>query len=137
MTMWKQWIQRGVLCGLLLGGVVGCATVASPPVGQIAQNDHAALATWYDNEAAQLRQKAKGMEEMKVAYRKNPGYDHSVMGGAHKQGIVQHCDTLVRLVYGWSERSRRVSPGTSQHGEVGVARGLGSLVQIGEKVRGE
>jgi hypothetical protein len=97
MTMWKQWIQRGVLCGLLLGGVVGCATVASPPVGQIAQNDHASLATWYDNEAAQLRQKAKGMEEMKVAYQKNPGYDHSVMGGAHKQGLVQHCDTLSAL----------------------------------------
>jgi hypothetical protein len=97
MTMWKRWIQHGVLCGLLLGGVVGCSMVSSPPVSQIAQNDHAALATWYDNEAAQLRQKAKSMEEMKVAYRNNPGYDHSAMGGSHKQGFEQHCNTLAAL----------------------------------------
>jgi hypothetical protein len=97
MTMWKRWIQGGVLCGLLLGGVVGCSMVPSPPVGQIAQNDHAALAAWYDKEAAQLQQKAKNMEEMKVAYRNNPGYDHSAMGGSHKQGIERHCDTLAAL----------------------------------------
>jgi len=97
MTMWKPWIQGGVLCGLLLGGVVGCSMVPSPPVGQIAQNDHAAMAAWYDKEAAQLQQKAKNMEEMKVAYRNNPGYDHSAMGGSHKQGIERHCDTLAAL----------------------------------------
>ena len=97
MTMWKRWIQHSVLCGLLLGGVVGCSMVSSPPVSQIAQNDHAALATWYDNEAAQLRQKAESMEEMKVAYRNNPGYDHSAMGGSHKQGLEQHCSTLAAL----------------------------------------
>jgi hypothetical protein len=42
MTMWKRWIYGGVLCGLLLGGVVGCSMVASPPVSQIAPTDHAA-----------------------------------------------------------------------------------------------
>ena len=77
MTISKRWIQRSVLCGLLLGGSVGCSMVSSPPVSQIAQNDHAALVTWYDNEAAQLRQKAKNMEEMKVAYRNNPACRHS------------------------------------------------------------
>jgi hypothetical protein len=71
--------------------------VSSSPVGQIAQTDHAALATWYDNEAAQLRQKAKGMEEMKVAYRNNPAYEHTSLGGSHKLGFVQHCDTLAAL----------------------------------------
>jgi hypothetical protein len=37
------------------------------------------------------------MEEMKVAYRNNPGYDHSAMGGSHKQGLEQHCNTLAAL----------------------------------------
>jgi hypothetical protein len=97
MTMWKRWIQRSVLCGLLLGGLVGCSMVASPPVGQIAQSDHAALATWYDNEAAQLRQKANGMEEMKVAYQKYPSVAHSAMGGSHKASIEQHCNSLAGL----------------------------------------
>ena len=97
MTIWKRWIQHGVLCGLLLGGVVGCSTVASPPVGQIAQSDHAALAAWYDNEAAQLRQKANNMAEMKETYKKYPSVAHGAMGGAHKQSIDQHCDNLVAL----------------------------------------
>ena len=56
MRIWKRWIQRGVLCGLMVGGLVGTAMSAGPPVGQIAANDHAALAAWYDKEAAQLRQ---------------------------------------------------------------------------------
>ena len=97
MTISKRWIQRSVLCGLLLGGSVGCSMVSSPPVSQIAQNDHAALATWYDNEAAQLRQKAKSMEDMKVAYQNNPGLEHTTMGGSHKAGFIKHCDTLAAL----------------------------------------
>ena len=55
MTISKQWIQRSVLCGLLITGVVGCSMVGSPSVGKIAPTDHAALAAWYDKEAAQLR----------------------------------------------------------------------------------
>lgn len=68
----QQWIQRGVLCGLLLTGLVGCSMVASPPVSQIASTDHAALTAWYDKEAAQLRQKAKDMELMAQRYRERP-----------------------------------------------------------------
>ena len=56
MTYWKRLILRGVLCGLVLGGLVGSAMSASPSVGEIAANDHAALAAWYDKEAAKLRQ---------------------------------------------------------------------------------
>jgi hypothetical protein len=97
MTISKRWIQRSVLCGLLLGGLGGCAMVASPPVGQIAQNDHAALAAWYDKEAAQLREKSKDMADMAVMYRKNPAYAHSAMGGSHKASIEQHCDALVDM----------------------------------------
>ena len=97
MMISKRWIQRSLLCGLLLGGVVGCSMVGSHPVGQIAQSDHAALVAWYDKEAAQLRQKSKDMEEMKVAYRKYPSVAHSAMGGSHKASIEQHCDNLAAL----------------------------------------
>jgi esterase/lipase len=97
MTMWKRWIQRSVLCGLLLGGVVGYAMASSPPVDQIAQNDHAAIAAWYDTEVANLRQKVKDMTAMREVYRKNPMYAHSAMGGSHKTDAVQHCDTLINM----------------------------------------
>jgi len=97
MTSWKGWIQHGVLCGLLLGGLVGCSMVGHPPVGEIAQNDHAALVAWYEKEAAQLRENAKGERAMAEAYRKNPSYAHSAMGGAHKMSIEQHCDNLAAL----------------------------------------
>lgn len=97
MTIWKRWIQRSVLCGLLLGGLVAFATIASaegmPPV-----TDHAAMATWYDKEAADLRQKAKDMKVMGEEYRKNPNLIHSKTGEgmSHKGDPVQHCDSLVK-----------------------------------------
>ena len=94
MTMWKRWIQRGVLCGLVLGGLAACAMIEHPPVDQIGQNDHAAIAAWYDTEAADLQQKIKDMTVMREVYRKNPMYAHSAMGGSHKTDALQHCDTL-------------------------------------------
>jgi hypothetical protein len=95
MTISRRWIHRSVLCGLLLGGLGGYAMAASPPVDQIGQNDHAAIAAWYDTEAADLQQKIKDMTAMREVYRKNPMYAHSAMGGSHKTDAVQHCDTLI------------------------------------------
>ena len=89
-----RWMQRVVLCGLLLTGLVGCSMIANPPVGQISQNDHAALATWYDKEAAQLRQKAEDMADMEAAYAKNPAYGQSIMAGIGKENFNQRCDAL-------------------------------------------
>ena len=97
MTMWKRWIQGGVLCGLLLGGVVGCSMVGHPPVSQIAPTDHAALAAWYDNEAAQLRQKAKDMELMAQRYQERPALKAIEGGHAAKTDAQQHCNNLVSL----------------------------------------
>mgnify|MGYP001606908755 CR=1 FL=1 len=97
MTMWKRWIQRSVLCGLLLGGVSGCSMVAHPPVSQIAATDHAALAAWYDKEAAQLRQKAKDMELMAQRYLKYPALVAIEGGHAAKTDAQQHCNNLVSL----------------------------------------
>jgi hypothetical protein len=96
MKIVTQWIQRGVLCGLLLGGIVGCSIVGSPPVDQVAKNDHAGLAAWYDKEATDLRQKAKDMADMKAYYAKNPAFGDS-MTGEGKRGFAQHCDSLIGM----------------------------------------
>jgi hypothetical protein len=95
MMIWKRWIQRGVLCGFLLGGLGGYAMAAGPPADAVAKNDHAAIAAWYDTERADLMQKVGDMEAMRELYRKNPAYAHSAMGGSHKTDAVQHCDTII------------------------------------------
>jgi hypothetical protein len=71
----KRWVQHGILGSLVLGGLVACAMIASPPQNLIAKNDHAALAIWYEKEAAHLRQHAKEMRLMEEQYKKNPGPD--------------------------------------------------------------
>ncbi len=95
MTMWKQWIQRGVLCGLLLGGLVAFATTASAADSMPAITDHAGMAAWYETEAATNRAKAKSMEEMKAAYAKNPGFVQGMAGLGGKTDIPRHCDLLI------------------------------------------
>ena len=97
MTTSKQWIQRGVLCGLLLGGVVGCSTLGSPPVDQVSKGDHAGLAAWYDKEASELRQKAKDMADMEAYYGKNPAFVQGMSGAGGKTNIPQHCDALISM----------------------------------------
>jgi hypothetical protein len=94
MTMWKRWIQHSVLCGLLLGWVVGCSMVPSPPT-QIAPTDHAAFVAWYEKEAAQLRQKAKDMERMRQRYLDEPHLYHMEGRTAPKFDVVQHCNNLI------------------------------------------
>lgn len=93
MTILNRWIQRGVLCGLVLGGSLGCSMVATPPIGEIAGNDHAALAAWYEKEAAHLRQHAKDEMAMAEAYRKNQ--DPGVV--SHKIDMIQHCEALAGM----------------------------------------
>ena len=92
MTMWKRWIQRSVLCGLVLGGLVAFATIASaegmPPV-----TDHAAMAAWYDKEAATSRQNAKDMHAQIELYKKDPSLSKSDVVGK-KINFVQHCQGL-------------------------------------------
>ena len=98
MTIQRRWMRRGILWGLVLGGLVGCAMVPSPPIGQIAENDHAAVAAWYDKEAAHLMQHAKDMTAMAEEYRKDPTRIHGSGGGiSHKIDLAQHCDVLVGM----------------------------------------
>jgi hypothetical protein len=94
MTIWKRWIQRGVLCGLVLGGLVAFATVASaegmPPV-----TDHAAMAAWYEKEVSTNQQKAKDMAVMQAAYAKSPGFVQGMAGLGGKVDIGRHCEILI------------------------------------------
>lgn len=94
MTIWKRWIQRSVLCGLLLGGLVAFATPASAADSMPAITDHAGMTAWYEKEAATSRQKAKDMADMKAAYAKSPGFVRSMLGEG-KTDIPRHCDLLI------------------------------------------
>jgi hypothetical protein len=95
MTMWKRWIQRSVLCGLLLGGLVAFATTASAADSMPAITDHAGMAAWYENEAATNRQKAKSMGDMKAAYAQSPAFVQGMAGVGGKTDIPRHCDQLI------------------------------------------
>ena len=110
MTIQKGWIQRGVLWGLVLGGLVACAIIASPPEGLIAKNDHAALAAWYEKEAAHLRQHEKDMMVMAEEYRKNP--DSSTRGVVSpKIDLLQHCEELVGMYTKAAEEAELLAKG--------------------------
>ena len=111
MMISKQWIQRGVLCGLLLGGVVGCSMVSNPSVSQVAPTDHAGLVAWYDNEAAQLRQKAKDMEIMQQRYIKDPHLSHIEGESTPKFNMVQHCNNLIGIYTKAAEEADDLSRG--------------------------
>jgi hypothetical protein len=95
MTIWKRWIQRGVLCGLLLGGLVAFTTPASAADPMPAITDHAAMATWYEKEAATNREKAKDMAAMKAEYAKSPAFVQSMAGVGGKTDIPRHCENLI------------------------------------------
>jgi enterochelin esterase-like enzyme len=92
MTIWKRWIQRSVLCGLVLGGLVAFATIASaegmPPV-----TDHAAMAAWYDKQVATNRQNEQDMRAQIELYKKDPSLSKSAVVGK-KIDFVQHCQGL-------------------------------------------
>jgi hypothetical protein len=80
---------------LVLGGLVAFATIASaegmPPV-----TDHAAMAAWYDKEAADLRQNIQAMKATIEEYRKNPTMLHpSKENVPHKIDAVFHCQSLI------------------------------------------
>ena len=96
MAIRKRWIQHGALWGLVLGGVVACAMIASAPEDLIAKNDHAGLASWYEKEATHLRQHAKDMTVMAEEYEKNPGLSTRGVTSA-KIDLLEHCRTLAGM----------------------------------------
>ncbi len=90
-------LVKGVVAAFMMMGIVACSMVAGSSISQIAPTDHAALVAWYDNEAAQLRQKAKDMEDMKARYLKYPALIPIEGKHAPKTDVQQHCSNLVSL----------------------------------------
>ena len=95
MTILKQWIQRSVLCGLLLGGLVAFATTASAADSMPAITDHAGMAAWYEKEVSANQQKAKDMTTMKAEYAKSPSFVRGMAGVGGKTDIPRHCDLMI------------------------------------------
>ena len=80
---------------LLASGLSACSFIATLPADLLAKNDHVALAAWYDNEAARLRQKATEMDQMVEEYRKDPERARRMMShGSSKADFVQECKIL-------------------------------------------
>ena len=85
-------------------GLSACSFVATPPADLLARNDHVALASWYENEAARLHQKEKEMDQMVEEYRKDPELAERMMShGSPKVNFVQECKTLA-AAYGSAAR---------------------------------
>ncbi|RPH81373.1 MAG: hypothetical protein EHM80_02585 [Nitrospiraceae bacterium] len=99
MTMWRRWVQRGVLCSLMLGGLTACSMLEHPHVDQISSDDHSKLASWYEKEAALLRQSAKDELALAEAYRKKSGNGakSDSTKSARKVDLVQHYEALAGL----------------------------------------
>ena len=93
MTILKRWIQGSVLCGLVLGGLVGFSTITSASESKPAITDHAAMATWYAKEAANSRQQAKDMMAQIELYKTNPSLSKRDVV-SKKIDFVYHCEAL-------------------------------------------
>ena len=109
MTMWKRWIQGGVLCGLVLGGLGACSLVEHPAISQVAFDDHAAQAAWHDKEAARLRTAAKDELAMAEAYRQNPAIISPRGGVIRKTGMIQHRENLAGLYTRAAEEAEAIA----------------------------
>lgn len=96
--MTKNWnLLKGVIVAFIIMGIVACSMVAHPLASQIDPTDHAELVAWYDNEAVQLRQKAKDMELMAQRYRERPALIAIEGKHAPKTDVQQHCKNLISL----------------------------------------
>lgn len=96
MTSQKQWIRRGMLWAAIAGALVACAMIANPPQDLIAKDDHAALAVWYEKDAAHLREHAKDMLAMAEAYEKRPGRKSRGVVST-KLDFAEHCQVIADM----------------------------------------
>lgn len=93
-SIWRTRLIN-ILILLVALGLSACSFVATPPDELLVRNDHAALAAWYENEAARLHEKAKEMDLMVEEYRKDPERGQSKMShGSSKADFVQECKIL-------------------------------------------
>lgn len=113
MTIWKRRIQRDVLCGLLLGGLVAFATTASAADFKPAISDHAEMAVWFEKAASANRQKANDLADMKAEYAKNPsyarGYVQDMPGVGGKTDIPRQWDLLIDSYTKAAEQAEQIA----------------------------
>jgi hypothetical protein len=86
--------------------------IEHPSVDQVAPGDHAALAAWYDKEAAQLRQSAKDEMAMAEMYRKNPGYTNPGVVSQRPDrlsNMIQHCESMAAMYTKAAEEAERLA----------------------------
>lgn len=104
-------LMKGVVVAFMMMGVVACSMVSDPPVSQISPTDHAALAAWYESEAAHLRQKAKENAEMEEYYRKHPAYAQGQIAEGGKIDVAQHCEALIAMYTKGAEQADQLAKG--------------------------
>lgn len=73
---------------IVLALFTACASVPSPPHELIERNDHAALAAWYEQDAAHLRAHAEDMRQMAKNYKLRMTKPHQF------SELVEHCERM-------------------------------------------
>ncbi|TLY18397.1 MAG: hypothetical protein E6K69_00255 [Nitrospirae bacterium] len=96
-------------------GLSACTLVTTPPQEFVAKHDQAALAIWYEKEAANLRQKARDMEIMIEEYRKDRERGRTLMLHPPKADFVQECRNLASM---YTDAARQAENLAKSHREM-------------------
>ncbi len=107
--------MKTLLAFLIMIGVVACTLITPPPQELVAKNDHAALAVWYEKEAANLRHKATEMEVMIEEYRKDRERGRRLMIHPSKADFVQECNNLAVM---YTNAARQAESLATSHREM-------------------
>lgn len=84
-----------VVALLVASGVSACSFARTAPAELLAKQDHVALAAWYEQEAARLREKATEMDQMVEVYQRDPERAKQMRThGSPKVDFVQQCHVL-------------------------------------------
>lgn len=101
---------------LVASGLSACSFGATPPAQLLAKQDHVALAAWYEQEAARLREKATEMDQMVEAYQRDPERAQQMMShGSPKVDFVEQCHVLAA---GYRKGARDAEALAQAHREV-------------------
>lgn len=91
---------------LVMFGLVACSAIESPPRDLITKHDHAALATWYAKEAANLRWKAEEIRQMQDIY-SQPSYQPAPKES--KAELIAHCQRFIEYYTQAAEEAERIA----------------------------
>ena len=88
-------LNRGLFVGFLLlgSGVLSLAYAENSPLPAITENNHSVLASYWSEQAKEMREKAKRFDEIAEAYEKSqkPGDKPSnALHAAHCRGIADN-----------------------------------------------